>query len=132
MLRALALANSTCWWASTTTSPSGSSSPNVRTGVRSAVTSGSRAPARSTDVMAPRITTGRRGEPSATGATCFRGRVEADRRGHGEVERLGVAVEGDADDLVAALPHVLRQAPGLVAHDPGVGPAEICVVQQGG
>jgi hypothetical protein len=36
------------------------------------------------------------------------GRVEADRRGHREVQRLGVPVDRDPDDLVGECPLVGR------------------------
>src|SRR5690606_18268567 len=52
------------------------------------------------------------------------GGVEADRGGGGEVEALGAAVDGDADRPVGEGDGLLRQAPRLVAEDPGHGTRE--------
>ena len=48
-----------------------------------------------------------------------RARVEADRRGGGEVEALGAAEDRDRHPVVGQRREVVGQAPGLVAEQPG-------------
>ena len=55
-------------------------------------------------------------------------RIQADRGGHGEVQRLRAAVDGDADDLVGERAVLGRQSPRLVAEQPGVRPSEVGLV----
>src|ERR1044071_8500326 len=45
--------------------------------------------------------------------------VEADRGCGGEVEALGVGVEGDAEGVVEKRAHLVRETVGFAAEDPG-------------
>jgi len=61
------------------------------------------------------------------------GGVEAEGGGRGEVEALGAAVDGDADAVVGQGRDLGREAPGLVAEQPGrTPPQQLAGVVQGG
>src|SRR5690606_35887851 len=89
-------------------------------------------PASRTSQGAPELVTllgsGDGAAPSG-GALCTCRRVETYGGGGGEVQALGLSVDGDPDDGVGEGAGLLGQPPGLVAEHPGGGPAHAALVE---
>src|SRR5690606_21210570 len=68
------------------------------------------------------------GAAPSGGALCTCRRIETYGGGGGQVQALGLSVDGDADDGVGEGAGLLGEPPGLVAEDPGGGAAHGALV----